>query len=266
MKSSVFLGLAVLCGGIAGGIWLLGRGADDPGVAVSRASETPDLASSPGAFPVLEGAGGARDIALPEPGTLPIRAAAPWDPAPSAASPPPVVAREWSVNDGISVEGQVLDVEEGEVQSARYGNGQLWYKGYQVPDKDGRLVREGPWEAWHMNGALHELGAYRGDVEHGPWEWWYENGVKQAEGTFDEGRRTGRWQYWYENGNRMMESRYHDGETTGVWTHYHENGTRRAEGEYVNGKLHGRWTVWNEDGSIDDARSGTYSNGVRLEP
>ena len=119
-----------------------------------------------------------------------------------------------------------------------YGNGQLHFKVRQVRD-DGRWVREGPWEAWHENGVLHEEGAYVRGREQGEWRWWYDNEKPMARGRFVEGKRVGPWTFWHENGALMMEGQYEDGEGAGVWAHYDEAGNQVSVVEFVDGEVVG---------------------------
>jgi hypothetical protein len=49
----------------------------------------------------------------------------------------------------------------------------------------------------------------------------------------------------------------------GEWRFWYPNGKPRAVGSFNEGKLSGEWKFWLADGSIDEQRSGTYSEGVR---
>ena len=157
-----------------------------------------------------------------------------------------------------------LSPHAGEILREYHANGRLSVLGHQVLTENGTWALEGPWEAWHENGTLHELGAYRMDREHGVWKWWYDNGVRMAEGRFDAGGRQGKWLFWHDNGELAVDGDYLDGEGTGRWVSYHENGVKNAEGDYADGKISGFWTIWREDGSVDPARTGWYEKGEKV--
>lgn len=142
-----------------------------------------------------------------------------------------------------------------------YGDGQMHFRGHQVQTQEGEWMREGDWEAWHENGTLHELGAYRNDVEHGAWKWFYENGARMSEGQFVDGEKVGAWRFWHENGRQAMEGEYVDGERSGPWIYHHDNSVRAGAGSFENGQAVGEWTFWRADGSIDPTRTGTYADG-----
>ena len=157
-----------------------------------------------------------------------------------------------------------LSFEDGDLQRAWYDNGQLEYEGHQIETLDGRWVREGPWEAYHPNGALHELGAYENDEEVGEWRWWHDNGVRMAVGQFDAGKRVGAWTYWFENGMLQASSTYAGGKAHGPWTTFHENGAMGGQGEFKEGKLSGPWTIWHPDGTLNVLGTGTYEDGEKV--
>ncbi len=157
-----------------------------------------------------------------------------------------------------------LPFDDGSLLRAYYDDGQLEYLGHQIEAPDGRWLREGPWEAYHPNGALHELGAYENDAEVGEWRWFHENGAKMAVGRFDAGKRVGAWTYWFEDGKLQAEASYANGKAHGPWTTYHENGVKGGQGEFKEGELSGPWTVWYPDGTINLESTGTYENGVKV--
>ena len=156
-------------------------------------------------------------------------------------------------------------LHDGEVLEAWYEDGTLEFRGYQVRDEAGRWVRHGPWEAWHANGTLHEVGAYEDDEEIGVWQWFHENGARMATGEMVDGKRIGSWTYWHDNGNVWMNATYADGVANGPWTNYHEDGSLAAQGAFAGGELDGPWTVWTEDGAVDPDGTGTYVAGEKVD-
>lgn len=253
----------LLLAGVAVALVILLRAGDGPDVGAGAAAEAPLPESFDLRAELVDGEVELGRVTVE--GAEPPRLQHPSLQAPEdsrAVRPRPI---PYLTDEHLPPEAQVEDVEEGEVLRARFGDGRLRYLGTQVLVAEGTYEREGGWEAWHPNGALHELGAYRRDIEHGLWKWWHEDGTPQAVGEFDEGTRIGTWNYWYENGNRMMDSQYENGVPSGLWTYYWENGVKRTEGEFVDGELHGYWTVWDESGRFDPERSGTYVHGVRQD-
>lgn len=178
------------------------------------------------------------------------------DQAPPAPARSPFGAFE-PVRDKPDIEGPVVE--------SRYADGAPEFAGRQVRDADGRWQLDGPWQAWHANGQLHERGAYVRGAEDGPWEWWYEDGRPMAAGTWIEGRRVGRWSFWQADGALGAIGHYVDGEGDGPWTLYHENGRPWISGVLAGGVPDGLWQVWNEDGTLDVELTGTWSGGVRVE-
>ena len=56
-----------------------------------------------------------------------------------------------------------------------------------------------------------------------------------------------------------------NGKKEGPWVRYHDNGQLFWEGTYKDGKLDGPWVYYHENGTVDDERTGTYKNGVKVE-
>jgi len=157
------------------------------------------------------------------------------------------------------------DRMDGMLLEAWHSFHQLAFRGTQVPTEDGGWARDGYWEAWHENGQLHELGAYRLGEEDGVWQWWYPNGNRMAEGRYVDGDRVGTWCFWNEDGGLLMTGSYRAGQGEGLWTYFHEEGAVRAQGSLRSGAPHGQWTGWLPGGGVDTANSWLWVDGERME-
>jgi hypothetical protein len=63
----------------------------------------------------------------------------------------------------------------------------------------------------------------------------------------------------------LQRGSFKDGKKDGPWVRYHDNGQLWEKGTYKDGKEEGPWVSFNKDGTVDDARTGTYKDGVKVE-
>ena len=99
----------------------------------------------------------------------------------------------------------------------------------------------------------------------GPWVRYLKNGQLLWKGTWKDGKKDGPWVSHYENGQLRYERTYKDGILDGPWVRYHDNGQLSYEGTYKDGERDGPWVSFNKDGTVDDALTGTYRDGVKVE-
>jgi hypothetical protein len=63
----------------------------------------------------------------------------------------------------------------------------------------------------------------------------------------------------------LQRGSFKDGKRDGPWVAYWDNGQLRWKGPYKDGKREGLWVSFNKEGTVDDALTGTYKNGVKVE-
>jgi len=154
---------------------------------------------------------------------------------------------------------------DGPFVRAEYEDETLWFEAQRSLNADGEWERDGLWNCWHSNGALHEQGEYRGAVEHGAWTWWYPDGNRMATGRFLNGERSGDWNWYFDTGELAMQGRYAQDLGVGTWTLYYPSGARQAAGSFEGGQASGHWTVWTESGAVNAERTGEYLDGMMVE-
>ena len=84
----------------------------------------------------------------------------------------------------------------------------------------------------------------------GVWEQWHSNGQRATVGE----------RAWSPEANASVRQ--------GPWTTWHENGDPASEGSYDQGARAGLWSFWRVAGDrteIDEARSGHYEAGRKVE-
>lgn len=72
-------------------------------------------------------------------------------------------------------------------------------------------VREGPYRAWHKDGAKSVVGQYVGGQRDGQWAEWYENGQRKNEMTYQAGKPDGRFTEWDDRGDVTSKGVYEKG-------------------------------------------------------
>jgi len=110
---------------------------------------------------------------------------------------------------------------------------------YQGTFKDGK--RDGPWVSYHDNGQLHWKGTYKDGEWDGPWVNYWDNGQLQSKKIYKNGKLDG----------------------PSVW--YYDNGQLIYKGTYKNWKREGPWVEYNIDGTLNEERSGTFKDGVKVK-
>ena len=167
-----------------------------------------------------------------------------------------------------------------------------WYEGVLVTLIEGQFARgnkTGPWTYYYNKGERRDAGEFQGDLREGTWTTWYKSGELQlaadhhlgewhgqvteydeqgrrlTEATYDTGVASGTRTEWYENGTRKSVSEFVAGLASGPMQTWFESGAPRSQGRMQAGQREGEWVFTNADGSLNEAWSGTYSGGVRVE-
>jgi antitoxin component YwqK of YwqJK toxin-antitoxin module len=63
----------------------------------------------------------------------------------------------------------------------------------------------------------------------------------------------------------LQRGSFKDGKKDGPWVRYHANGQLRNKGTYKDGERDGPWVYYNEDGTVNEAYTGTFKDGVKVE-
>ena len=85
------------------------------------------------------------------------------------------------------------------------------------------------------------------------------------QGSFKDGMKDGPFVSYLSSGQLHHKGTYKDGKEDGTWFFYYVGGQLFFKGTYKDGKEDGPWVWYLEDGTVDDARTGTYKDGVRVE-
>ena len=85
------------------------------------------------------------------------------------------------------------------------------------------------------------------------------------QGSLKDGKREGLWGSYYDEGQLSSKGNYKNGYSDGPWFHYYSNGQLQIKGNYKDGKKEGPWVYYGFDGTVDEKRTGTYKNGVKVK-
>jgi hypothetical protein len=122
---------------------------------------------------------------------------------------------------------------------------------------------------YHPNGVRAFEAHMKDGRYHGPYRQWTQTGIRIVEGVYLDGLSHGLWGYYFDNqGGPSVRRRgnFQKGRKVGRWETWHANGQKASEGEYdENNQQTGEWQVWKEDGTVDEALSGRYVKGNRVE-
>jgi len=84
-------------------------------------------------------------------------------------------------------------------------------------------------------------------------------------GKWETPIKNGKWTEYYPGTKAIkLEAIYLMDKLNGAYKEYYQNGKIKSEGEYLNGKMNGEWKFYNPDGSIDEAQSGRYMLGKKI--
>ncbi|MEW6055529.1 MAG: hypothetical protein AB1540_02870 [Bdellovibrionota bacterium] len=99
----------------------------------------------------------------------------------------------------LATEGRVHDCPPG-TRMAGATPADATARGCQRQDKEGNLIRHGPWTEWYLNGQKQKQGDYFNGKRTGLWTWWYPGGLKMQQGKYLNDLPVGVWSYWDEQG------------------------------------------------------------------
>ena len=85
------------------------------------------------------------------------------------------------------------------------------------------------------------------------------------QGSLKDGKREGLWSSYYDEGQLSSKGNYKNGYSDGPWFHYYSNGQLQIKGNYKDGKKEGPWVYYGFDGTVDEKRTGTYKDGVKVK-
>lgn len=170
-------------------------------------------------------------------------------------------AWEWWYEDGTRKKvGSYRDEQPEGTWREWYRNGTLRSEGAWRAG-----VPEGEWREWHENGELASFGRYRAGREHGAWEIRHPDGALEARLVYREGLLDGPSEMWHDTGALASRGDYRGGVREGEWEFGREGGRPAARGSFAAGLRVGEWTFWLPGGEVDEARTGRYAEGERVE-
>ena len=86
----------------------------------------------------------------------------------------------------------------------------------------------------------------------------------KKQGSMHEGKREGEWEFYYSNNVLKAKGTYKQGKQNGNFTIYHDNSQILYQGNYLKGKKEGQFNFYYKDGTINEQKSGTYKNGLKI--
>jgi antitoxin component YwqK of YwqJK toxin-antitoxin module len=95
---------------------------------------------------------------------------------------------------------------------------------------------------------------FSGKIDEGLWR-----------GLFKNGKSEGLWVRYSVGGQLSYKGTYKDGEWDGPWVGYWNNGQLQMKGTYKDGEQNGPWVAYHKDGTVNDALTGTFKDGVKVE-
>jgi antitoxin component YwqK of YwqJK toxin-antitoxin module len=123
-------------------------------------------------------------------------------------------------------------------------NGQLFVEGQYE-----RGVPVGEWKYFHDSGNLAKTVKYENGKPHGEVEVRRPDGTLEAKRVYKDSKRDGEWVVYDRTGEkRLRELHYSEGEPDGVWKTWHNNGQLAQEQPFKGGKANGLVTEWDENG------------------
>ena len=129
---------------------------------------------------------------------------------------------------------------------------------------DSQVPYNGPYEFYHDNGQLQQLGNFIEGKENGPFEFYHDNGQLQKLGNLIEGKTNGIWELYYDNGQLQERGNYKDNNRNGPFEFYYDNGQLQERGNFIEGKTNGIWEFYYDNGQLQQL--GNYKNGIKNGP
>lgn len=138
-----------------------------------------------------------------------------------------------------------------EVKKVKYFdiNSQIIKEIYYVDAKD-PLKKNGPFEAYYMQGGLRVKGNYRENRADGSWIRYFESGKQKSLHYYHQGKLWGPAIGYFENGNKAQTGWYKNDLEDSLWRYNYENGRIKSEGHYEQGLPSGLWRYFHEDSTL----------------
>ena len=86
----------------------------------------------------------------------------------------------------------------------------------------------------------------------------------KKEGYMYNGKKDGEWKFYYAENTLKAKGTYKQGKQDGTFTVYHDNSQILYQGNYSKGKKEGQFDFYHKDGTINEHKSGTYKNGLKI--
>lgn len=162
---------------------------------------------------------------------------------------------------------------EKQVNTQKYDNGKTKTEREISRFSDNRLVNDGFYREYYLNGQLFVEGQYERGTPIGEWKYFHDNGqlaktvkyedgkangeieVRRADGTleakraFKDSKRDGQWTAFDSTGEKSVSEQFYvTGKPDGVWKTWHDNGQLAQERPFKDGKLNGVVTEWDKEG------------------
>lgn len=84
-------------------------------------------------------------------------------------------------------------------------------------------------------------------------------------GKWETPKKNGKWTEYYPGTKSVkLEGTYLMDKLNGPYKEFYPNGKIKSEGEYLNGKMNGEWKFYKADGTLDEAQSGKYMLGKKM--
>jgi len=86
----------------------------------------------------------------------------------------------------------------------------------------------------------------------------------KKEGYMYQGKKDGEWKFFYADNVLKAKGTYKNGKQDGIFTVYYDNSQILYQGNYLKGKKEGHFDFYHKDGTINNHKSGTYKNGLKI--
>ena len=107
--------------------------------------------------------------------------------------------------------------------------------------------------------------SFKNGKKEGPWVGYHENGQLRYKITYKNGKKEGPWVGFYKNGQLRRKGNFKNGKWDGPFVSYYKNGQVISKGTFKKGKKEGPWVYYGLDGPVNEQRTGTYENGVKVK-
>jgi antitoxin component YwqK of YwqJK toxin-antitoxin module len=119
--------------------------------------------------------------------------------------------------------------------------------------------RQGPFQAWHADGAVWIEASYRDDRAEGRWIEHDVDGSVLFDGTYRDGAVDGAWRSLRADGTEKAHGTNRGGRLEGDVEARSRDGKTRYVRSYRDNRPHGRWALYENDVLVWE---GTYEDGA----